>query len=177
MTPLKAAGQVPVIYWSIGDGSVHTVNQGGMNGVTWDVKKEAPSQSYTDLSDGRILETGIRIREGRGLGFWIRQHNDVDPLAMLLNAEAGAVEIGTLTYTRHGASYLFQPDETISWPIATGVRHNLRILIRQHFVEIYLDDRFVHAYVSQEAADKEHLGFCAELATGDFVVPRIWSMA
>ena len=177
LTPLEAAGQVPVIDWSTSNGSVQAVNQGGMNGVTWEVKKEAPSLSYTDLSDGRILETGIRIREGRGLGFWFGQHNDADPLAIMLNAEAGAVEIGTLTYTRHGASYLFQPDETIAWPIATGVQHNLRILIRQHFVEIYLDDRFVHAYVSQQEADTQYLGFCAELATGDFIVPRIWSMA
>jgi len=175
--PLKTAGQVPVIDWSANNGSVQAVNRGGTHGVTWEVARGKPSQSFTDLSDGRVLELGIRIRQGRGLGIWIGQRNVSDSLAILLNAEAGAVEIGALSYTRHGASYLFQPDERISWPVATGVRHDLRVLVRRNFIEIYLDERFVHAYVSQEKLDTDNLGFCAELATGDFITPRIWAMA
>lgn len=177
LRPLKAAGKVPVIEWSANDGSVEAVNRGGAQGASWEVPPGERSQSFTDLSDGRVLETRVRIQQGRGLGIWIGYHDESDSVAVLLNAEAGAVEFGRLAYCKDGASLVFEPKERILWPIGTGVSHALRVLARRNFVEVYLDDRLVHSFCSQKELDANRLGFYAELAGGDFLMPRLWAMA
>jgi len=55
--------------------------------------------------------------------------------------------------------------------------HQVRVLARRNFVEVYLDDRLTLAFVSTEELDVNRLGFYAELASGDFVLPRLWAMA
>jgi hypothetical protein len=94
-----------------------------------------------------------------------------------VNAEAGAVEIGDFFYTKDGASWLFQPHERVEWTVVLGAKHQLRIMFRRQFLELYLDDRFVHAYISEGLFEPGALGFISELASGDFLEPTIWSMA
>lgn len=175
--PLKAAGRVPVIDWSVESNSMHAVNRGGTHGTTWRVPESEPSRSYTDLSDGRVIEMDLRIREGRGLGIWIGRGQEADKLGLLVNAEAGAVEVGSFSYTMHGASLLFQPDERVLWPVVLGAKHHLRVIFRRHFLELYLDHRLAHAYISPEPLKPANLGFFAELASGDFIAPTLWAMA
>ncbi len=175
VTPLKPAGRVPVIEWQVEDEVVQAQNQGGLHGIEWNVRMGAPSTSPTDLRDGRILEAEVRIREGRSLGIWFGRE-EAAWLAIFLNSASGAVEIGNLIWTMHGASLVFEPDERKDWPIARGAKHHLRVLARKNFVEVYLDDRFVHAYVSPKPIDPDQVGFCAELASGEIMKPRLWAM-
>lgn len=175
--PLKTAGKVPVIEWLIDNGSVKATNRGGAHGAFWEIPLGKQSQSFTDLSDGRILETRVRIRRGRGLGIWIRCSDKSKHIALLLNAERKVVEFGKLSYFKDGSSLIFEPEEEIPWPIATGVSHALRMLARRNFIELYLDDRLVHCFCSRDELDTNYLGFYAELASGDFLTPSIWAMA
>jgi len=174
---LKAAGKIPVVKWLVNNGSVEVINQGGAHGASWQVPVGRHSQSFTDLSDGRVLETCVHIRKGRGLGVWIGCRGGSDLVAVSLNAETKNVEFGRLVYCKDGASLLFEPEEQIMWPIGIGVTYDLRILVRRNFIELYLDDHLVHAFCSQEELDTKRLGFYAELASGDFLTPHLWAMA
>jgi hypothetical protein len=173
---LPAAGRVPVIEWTADADTLHATNQGGLHGVSWWADGGRPSESYTDLSNGRVLEVGIRIREGRSLGIWIGRANEPS-LAIFFNAQMQAVEFGPLTYTMHGASLIFATDERVSYPLTKGVKHNIRLLARGNFLDVYVDDRLAHAYISRDPLLTSQIGFCAELATGDFINPTLWAMA
>ncbi|MBP8972295.1 MAG: hypothetical protein KBH93_00355 [Anaerolineae bacterium] len=175
--PLKAAGRVPVIEWADDGETIHAVNRGGTHGIVWQVPAGELSRSNTDLSDGRVLEMGMRIREGRGLGLWIGRGAQARACGLLVNAASGAVEFGSFFFTKDGASWLFQPDERAEWPVVLGARHQVRVIFRRQFLELYIDGRFVHAYISADLFEPADLGFFAELAAGDFVAPAVWSMA
>ncbi len=176
LEPLQATGNVPVIDWSVESGSVRTVNQGGAHGVAWHVPPGQPSESFTHLTDGRVFEADIRIIRGRGLGVWMGHIDDESSTVVVLNAETENLEIGSVSFQPNGASLVFEPRQYHRWPIARGVHHALRILARRSFLEVYLDDQLVHAYVTPHQLDPNRLGFYAELATGDFLRPRLWSM-
>src|SRR6185437_1386621 len=101
------------------------------------------------LPAGRIIETGVRIDAGRGLGLWVRYAGRETMFAASLNAETQHVELGTLTWYKDGSSLKFDVEEQVSFPVTAGVTHQVRILLRYRYAELYVDDQLARSFVCQ----------------------------
>lgn len=52
----------------------------------------------------------------------------------------------------------------------------MRLLIRNAYAELYVDDHLITSFACREELDPAVHGFFADLADGTFVSPRRWHM-
>ena len=170
-------GMRPLMTWATCDGDVVAKHEGGSGCLAWKVAGDAPAstEAFTDLRDGVILETTVRLDSGRGLGVWIGTRKANDRFAVNLSVERGKVEFLVVT-PGHGPSPMLLGQQAVPWPLAAGVSHRLRLLARREFIEVYIDDRYVQGHVVGEGFDVSRLGFFSELGNGVFGQPTVWGM-
>jgi hypothetical protein len=159
---------VPVVTWTVSDRNLISGHAGGAHGAQW--REDVPG------AGGRIVETGVQIRRGRGLGLWVRYRGSASMFVVSLNAESQQLEFGTMTWMRDGSSLNLHIEELVDCPLTAGVTYRVRLLIRHAFAEIYVDDQLVRSFVCREELEPSVLGFFSDLADGAFVEPRRWLM-
>ena len=169
--PVRSAGAVPVAGWAVAGPDLRATNAGGAHGAQW-----ADDAPQADSARGRIIETGIRVSAGRGLGLWIGYRASASMFVVSLNAASQQVELGTLTWIKDGSSLNFHLEELVDWPLAEGVTYQARLLVRHSFAELYLDDRLVKSFACREELAPARHGFYADVADGMFTAPRRWLM-
>ncbi len=177
VAPAKPVGARPVATWTVRDGDVFTQHDGGSSALAWMIPGNAPgkTEAFTHLCDGRIIETTIRIDAGRGLGIWLGTGREQDKLAVHLSVQRQQVELLNVRPS-HGPSLALYRQQAIPWPLASGVSHHVRLVVRREFLEIYLDERYVQSHVVGEGFDVTRLGFFNELGQGVFRQPTLWKM-
>jgi hypothetical protein len=171
LRPLRPAGTVPVVDWTVTGADAHATNAGGAHGARW-----ADPAPETDDNRGRVLETGIRIDSGRGLGLWVGYRANESMFVVSLNAASQQLELGTITWIKDGSSLSFHLEETVDWPLATGVTYQARLLVRHSFAELYLDDQLAKSFACRNELALGTHGFFCDLADGAFTAPRRWLM-
>jgi hypothetical protein len=162
---------VPVVDWAVHGSDVLAATAGGAHGAQW-----ADESEPADATRGRIIETGVRVDAGRGLGLWIGYRASASMFVVSLNAASQQIELGTLTWIKDGSSLNFHVEELVDWPLAEGVIYQVRLLVRHSFAELYLDDRLVKSFACREELAPARHGFYADLADGIFTAPRRWLM-
>ena len=171
LKPIRQAGAVPVVEWAVQGSDVLAANAGGAHGAQWADEREG-----ADSSGGRIIETGICVDAGRGLGLWVGYRASPSMFVVSLNAASQQIELGSLTWIKDGSSLNFHLEELTDWPLARGVTYRARLLVRHSFAELYLDDQLVKSFACREELAPEVHGFYCDLADGIFAAPRRWLM-
>jgi len=171
LQPIRSAGAVPVVDWTVTGADLHAGNAGGAHGAQW--ADDAPA---SDDARGRIIETAIRIDAGRGLGLWVRYRASASMFVVSLNVASQQIELGTLTWIKDGSSLNFHLEELLNWPLAEGVTYQARLLVRHSFAELYLDDRLVKSFACREELAPAVHGFYCDVADGIFAAPQRWLM-
>jgi hypothetical protein len=169
--PLKPAGAVPVVNWTVTGQDLTASNAGGAHGAQW--LDDTPD---AEAARGRIVETGLRIDGGRGLGFWVRYRNSASMFVVSLNAASSQAEFGTVTWIKDGSSLRLHLEELVDCPLAPGVTYQVRLMLRHSFAELYVDNRLVKSFACREELAPEALGFYCDLADGTFTAPKRWLM-
>jgi hypothetical protein len=185
--------QLPVAAWHAHDGDVVVHDDGGCAAADWKLSgQENPQVPSGDLGNGRVFECGLRIDEGSALGVWVGTTPipglqqgpaaGMGPrpsdwrLAVLLNADRQRVEFVKLMRSL-GPSLVVQKHlGSVPWPVARGVSHQLRVLVRGECMEAYVDDRYAHGVVVGEGFDTSRCGFVTDRASGRFGKPVLWRM-
>src|ERR1019366_6947039 len=91
------------------------------------------------------------------------------------NAERQEIEFLHLIQAL-GLSLSVERIAAVPWPITIGKPHLFRALVRREFIEVYIDDRYVHGQVIAEGFEPSRIGFFCELACGVFQQPTLWQM-
>lgn len=172
MRPLPSSGRLPVVTWTVSDGNLMSGNAGGAHAAQW--FEDASEPGDAPEPSGRIVETGLQIQRGRGLGLWVRYRASASMFVVSLNVETQQLEFGTMTWMRDGSSLNLQVEELVDYPLTAGVTYRVRLLIRHAFAEIYVDDQLVRSFVCREELEPSVLGFFSDLADGTFQDPRRW---
>jgi hypothetical protein len=172
--PLPSSGALPVVTWTVAGTDLVAGNAGGAHGASWlaGLSGAEPAQPPA----GRIIETGVRIDAGRGLGLWVRYAGRETMFAASLNAETQQVELGTLTWYKDGSSLKFDVEEQVGFGVTAGVTHRVRLLLRDRYAELYIDDQLVRSFVCRAELDPAAAGFFSDVADGVFRNPRSWRM-
>jgi beta-fructofuranosidase len=173
--PLPSAGALPVVTWAVTGTDVVARNAGGAHGAAW-LAGPADGDAPDPQPAGRIIETGVRIDAGRGLGLWVRHAGRETMFAACLNAETQQVEFGTLTWYKDGSSLKLDVEEQVGFGITAGVTHQVRLLLRYRYAELYIDDQLVRSFVCRAELDPAAAGFFSDVADGAFRAPRSWPM-
>ncbi|HEY1617257.1 MAG TPA: hypothetical protein VGG25_06540 [Streptosporangiaceae bacterium] len=168
LEPLRPAGRLPVITWAVSDDSLSATDGGGTHGARWRDNRSSPEGS------GRIVETGLRIDSGRGLGLWVGYRDSPSVFAALFNSQTRQLELGSAAWIKDGASLNLHVEMTADVPVTAGVTHRVRLLARHRFAELYLDDQLAASFACREDLDVTHTGFLADRASGEFTAPRRW---
>jgi hypothetical protein len=167
LEPLPSAGAVPVVRWAVDAGDLACVNAGGTHGARW----------HDDASaSGRIVETGVRVDAGRGLGLWVKYRVSESMFFLSLNSQSQQLELGSMSWLGDGSSLRLRVEEVVECQFTAGVTHQLRLLIRNAYAEAYLDDQLIKSFTCQAELDPATLGFFADLADGVFAAPHRWTM-
>ena len=169
--PLPSAGALAVVDWSVAGAGLTAKTAGGATGAQWLDTSADPA-----ATPGRIIETGVRVNSGRGLGFWVRYRATESMFVISLNVATQQVEFGSMRWIKDGSSLNLQLEELIDCPLAAGVTYQVRLLVRHSFAELYIDDRLVKSFACREELAPEVLGFYCDVADGMFVAPQRWLM-
>jgi hypothetical protein len=177
-------GQARVCLWHPNDDPLRVENRGGCSVAQWDVLQGPVDASDGGLASGRILETGVLIESGAALGIWwgtVRVPELIDGpvpglgpkredylVAVLLNCETRRVEFVRLMRSIGPSHHVQAYMASIEWPVAAGVTHRVRSLVRGEFMEIYIDDWYVHGVSAAEGFDVARVGFAVDRASGEF---------
>jgi beta-fructofuranosidase len=168
LRPVPASGALPVVNWNVDGGDLAARHAGGAHGAHWlaDVPPGA----------GRIIETGVRVDSGRGLGLWVACRDSESMFVASLNAQTQQVELGTLTRFKNGSSLKLDAEELVSFPVTAGITHRVRLLVRYCYAELYIDDHLVKSFVCRAELEPSAVGFFSDVADGVFRDPRSWLM-
>lgn len=195
LVPMKPFFQVPVAAWEERDGEAVVRDDGGCAAADWllpGLDNTATTESPGDLRDGRIWECGVRLDDGAALGLWFGttpmpglkqgpaagmgpQPGDWR-LAVLLNAQAQRLEFVRLMRSLGPSLVVQRHLGGVPWPVARGVTHRLRVLVRRECIEAYVDDHYAHGVVIAEGFDTSRCGFVTDRASGVFRQPALWRM-
>ena len=75
-----------------------------------------------------------------------------------------------------GDGYAFQPEDAKPLPFTPGRTQRWRLLLRNEFVELYVDDELIQGYTLPHAPSGR-LGFVIEAGTGAAANVRGWEMS
>lgn len=173
LKPLPSAGRLPVMEFVADEDCVRVTNRGGAFCAAVDLAK--PNHD-SELSDGRIVEARVRIDRGRAIGIWAGMRG-AGKTAVSLNVQSSSVEIGTATYHKDGSSMTFDAIEVVPWGLDASVDYALRLIYRQSYLDIYIDDELVTSFVTAVPLNTTELGVYSEIADGQVGSMRAWSMA
>ena len=173
LEPLPSSGAVPVVDWAALDsGDLTCRNAGGAHAARWHDSRARAGRA----GSGRVIETGVQIKAGRGLGMWVKYRDSESMFVFSLNALSQQLELGSMTRLRDGSSLNLHVEECAPCAVTTGVTHSVRLLIRHAFVEVYVDERLAKSFTCRAELDPAMLGFFCDVADGKFVGPRRWLM-
>jgi hypothetical protein len=167
--PLPPTGAVAVVSWAVDNATLVSTNAGGAHGAHW-ADAGPPGR-------GRIIETQVRIDAGRGLGLWAQYRDSPSMVVVSLNSDSQRLELGTIFPATDNSSLNFHVEELVDWPLAKGVPHHVRLLVRHSFLEVYIDERLAKSFVCRQRLEPSKAGFFSDLADGRFLKPRHWLMS
>jgi hypothetical protein len=98
-------------------------------------------------------------------------------VALSLNSESQQLELGTIFAATDNSSLNFHIEELVDWPVAKGVAHHVRLLVRHSFMEVYIDGRLAKSFVCRQRLEPSRAGFFSDVADGRFLKPRRWLMS
>ena len=121
---------------------------------------------YSDtrsFKKGIVVETCLRINgDGAGGLFFGSASLDADHpyegMAFLCNTR-GLAEFGAVTFGI--CSPAFMVENHVLWPVTQGKDVRIRLLVKEEFIEAYIDDRLVQCYGFSKPVDR-YIGLFAE---------------
>jgi hypothetical protein len=82
----------------------------------------------------------------------------------------GRIEFGQMQTLSEKPPLSFNPDHEVPWKVREGIIINMRVLIRDYFLELYMDDIFVQCYSMSE---KIKGGFGLVIEGGDIELKKV----
>ena len=131
-----------------------------------------------DLACGVILEADLTFYESRGPLCGVGLFIEGDPInagTLLMAQSDDRLTVGPYSSpSRDG--YAFQPEDAKPLPFKPGQTSRWRLLLRNEFAELYVDDELIQGYTLPHVPDGR-LGFVIEAGTASVANVRAWEMS
>lgn len=160
----------PCVCWEHTEDALRFTHQGSAGGVWLGIENTCKSSWPME---GIVLEGILRVDQGLGAGFLFdagEQHfiahfnfrDSVLEFGWLRDGWAAGVNVMPLCHSKQRLGY--------------ALNHRVRLLVRNCFVEVYLDDVYADGFRFEAPIQLGRIGFVSDQASGLFGSLHIWKM-
>lgn len=169
---VKNVGAVPPMIFSKSEKAIEFTNLGTSAALEGKSLNGGVSGPIADLTDGRIVEACITIKNGEGAGIYFTTENG-NKLGLMLNKKRQRVEFGRIN-NGWGANMAFCGELYQSFTI--NETSAIKLLARREFFELYIDGVYASSWRSYENINPNSFGLYFEDCDGRISDLNIYEM-